>query len=105
MKLLATDMDGTFLRDDKAYNDEFNDLYKQMLKQGIQFVIASGNQYEALACKFDEEIKNDLYYLCENGTKIVYQGKTLYKKALEKQDAQEVLDILKEDQELLPLLL
>ena len=83
MKLLATDMDGTFLRDDKAYNDEFNDLYKQMLKQGIQFVIASGNQYEALACKFDEEIKNDLYYLCENGTKIVYQGKTLYKKALE----------------------
>ena len=99
IKVIATDMDGTFLRDDKAYNDEFNDLYKQMLKQGIQFVIASGNQYEALACKFDEEIKNDLYYLCENGTKIVYQGKTLYKKALEKQDAQEVLDILKEDQE------
>lgn len=57
MKLLATDMDGTFLRDDKSYSEEFNDLYKQMLKQGIQFVIASGNQYEALACKFDEEIK------------------------------------------------
>ena len=72
--LLATDMDGTFLRDDKSYSEEFNDLYKQMLKQGIQFVIASGNQYEALACKFDEEIKNDLYYLCENGTKIVYRG-------------------------------
>ena len=90
MKLLATDMDGTFLRDDKAYNDEFNDLYKQMLKQGIQFVIASGNQYEALVCKFDEEIKNDLYYLCENGTKIVYQGKTLYKKALKKDDVKEV---------------
>ena len=99
MKLLATDMDGTFLRDDKSYNDEFNDLYKQMLKQGIQFVIASGNQYEALACKFDEEIKNDLYYLCENGTKIVYQGKTLYKKALKKEDAKEILDILKQDQE------
>ena len=43
MKLLATDMDGTFLRDDKSYSEEFNDLYKQMLKQGIQFVIASGN--------------------------------------------------------------
>mgnify|MGYP001008010433 CR=1 FL=1 len=59
MKLLATDMDGTFLRDDKSYSEEFNDLYNQMLKQGIQFVIASGNQYEALVCKFDEEIKND----------------------------------------------
>ncbi len=34
MKLLATDMDGTFLRDDKSYSEEFNDLYKQMLKKG-----------------------------------------------------------------------
>ena len=45
MKLLATDMDGTFLRDDKSYSEEFNDLYKQMLKKDIQFVIASGNQF------------------------------------------------------------
>ena len=67
MKLLATDMDGTFLRDDKSYSEEFNDLYKQMLKKDIQFVIASGNQYEALVCKFDDDIKDDLYYLCENG--------------------------------------
>ena len=71
MKLLATDMDGTFLRDDKSYSEEFNDLYNQMLKQGIQFVIASGNQYEALVCKFDDDIKDDLYYLCSIFTKII----------------------------------
>ena len=59
MKLLATDMDGTFLRDDKSYSEEFNDLYKQMLKKDIQFVIASGNQYEALVCKFDDDIKKN----------------------------------------------
>ena len=58
MKLLATDMDGTFLRDDKSYSEEFNDLYKQMLKKDIQFVIASGNQYEALVCKLDDDIKH-----------------------------------------------
>ena len=45
MKLLATDMDGTFLRDDKSYSEEFNDLYKQLLKKYIQFVISSGNKY------------------------------------------------------------
>ena len=99
MKLLATDMDGTFLRDDKSYSEEFNDLYKQMLKQDIQFVIASGNQYEALACKFDEEIKNDLYYLCENGTKIVYRGDVIDKHCLETDDYQHALNILKEDEE------
>ena len=27
-----------------------------------------------LVCKFDDDIKDDLYYLCENGTKIVYRG-------------------------------
>ena len=86
MKLLATDMDGTFLRDDKSYSEEFNDLYKQMLKQGIQFVIASGNQYEALVCKFDDDIKDDLYYLCENGTKIVYRGDVIYKHCLDSFD-------------------
>ena len=99
MKLLATDMDGTFLRDDKSYSEEFNDLYKQMLKQGIQFVIASGNQYEALVCKFDDDIKDDLYYLCENGTKIVYRGDVIYKHCLETDDYQHALNILKEDEE------
>ena len=99
MKLLATDMDGTFLRDDKSYSEEFNDLYKQMLKQGIQFVIASGNQYEALVCKFDDDIKDDLYYLCENGTKIVYRGNVIYKHCLETDDYQHALNILKEDEE------
>ena len=54
---------------------------------------------ENLIQKFDDDIKDDLYYLCENGTKIVYQGKTLYKKALKKDDVKEVLDILKQDQE------
>ena len=99
MKLLATDMDGTFLRDDKSYSEEFNDLYNQMLKQGIQFVIASGNQYEALVCKFDDDIKDDLYYLCENGTKIVYRGDVIYKHCLETDDYQHALNILKEDEE------
>ena len=82
MKLLATDMDGTFLRDDKSYSEEFNDLYKQMLKQGIQFVIASGNQYEALVCKFDDDIKD-----------------VIYKHCLETDDYQHALNILKEDEE------
>lgn len=99
MKLLATDMDGTFLRDDKSYSEEFNDLYKQMLKKDIQFVIASGNQYEALVCKFDDDIKDDLYYLCENGTKIVYRGDVIYKHCLETDDYQHALNILKEDEE------
>lgn len=45
-KLIATDMDGTFLRDDMTYDrDFFATLHEKMQAQGIQWVVASGNQY------------------------------------------------------------
>lgn len=46
IKLIAVDMDGTFLSDQKTYNRErFMAQYRQMKEQGIRFVVASGNQY------------------------------------------------------------
>ena len=46
IKLIAVDMDGTFLSDQKTYNRErFMAQYQQMKAQGIRFVVASGNQY------------------------------------------------------------
>lgn len=95
IKLIATDMDGTFLRDDKSYSEEFIDVYHEMKKQDIKFMIASGNQYELLLSKFDRSINEDLIYLCENGTKVVYQGQCLYKSFLDKKDYLETLNILK----------
>lgn len=95
IKLIATDMDGTFLRDDKSYSDEFIEVYQKMKKQDIKFMIASGNQYELLFSKFDSSVNKDLIYLCENGTKVVYQGKCLYKSFLDRKDYIETLNILK----------
>ncbi|VDZ94978.1 Protein ybjI [Salmonella enterica subsp. enterica] len=44
IKLIAVDMDGTFLSDQKTYNrDRFMAQYQQMKRQGIRFVVASGN--------------------------------------------------------------
>lgn len=95
IKLIATDMDGTFLRNDKSYSDEFMKVYHEMQKQDIKLMIASGNQYELLLSKFDESIQNDLIYLCENGTKVIYQGKCLYKSFLDRTDYLEILKILR----------
>lgn len=96
IKLIATDMDGTFLRDDKSYSDEFIDVYHDLKKQNIKFMIASGNQYELLVSKFDSSINQDLIYLCENGTKVVYQGKCLYKCFMDRKDYLETLNVLKQ---------
>ena len=95
IKLIASDMDGTLLRDDKSYSEEFNDVYNEMKKQDIKFMVASGNQYDLLLSKFDESIRDELIYLCENGTKVVYHGETLYTNFMQKQDYFNILKILK----------
>lgn len=95
IKLIATDMDGTFLRDDKSYSEEFIEVYQEMKKQGIKFMIASGNQYELLLSKFDQSIHKDFIYLCENGTKIIYQDQCIYKSILDRKEYLEILNILK----------
>lgn len=46
IKLIAVDMDGTFLSDAKTYNrPRFLAQYQRMREQNIRFVVASGNQY------------------------------------------------------------
>ena len=55
IKLIAVDMDGTFLSDQKTYNRErFLAQYQQMKTQGIRFAVASGNQYYQLISFFPE---------------------------------------------------
>lgn len=49
VKLIAVDMDGSFLSDAKTYNRaRFLAQYARMKAQGIRFVVASGNQYYQL---------------------------------------------------------
>lgn len=49
VKMIAVDMDGTFLSSTKEYNRErFAQLYTKMQEQDVKFVVASGNQYYQL---------------------------------------------------------
>jgi Cof subfamily protein (haloacid dehalogenase superfamily) len=69
IKLIATDMDGTFLRDDLTYDEaRFARLRPQLQQQGIRFVVASGNQYFQLRSFFSTY--PDTIYLAENGAYI-----------------------------------
>ena len=68
IKLIATDMDGTFLDSSKRFSMEFFDIFTELRKKGIKFVIASGNQYFRLYQKF-LPISNEMYF-------IAFLGKT-----------------------------
>ena len=53
IKVIVTDMDGTFLDDAKKYDRaRFMAQYLELKKRNIEFVVASGNQYYQLISFF-----------------------------------------------------
>ncbi|POT57990.1 HAD family hydrolase [Citrobacter amalonaticus] len=86
IKLIAVDMDGTFLSDQKTYNRErFMAQYQQMKAQGIRFVVASGNQYYQLI-SFFPEIAHEISFVAENGGWVVSEGEDVFNGDLAKDD-------------------
>lgn len=91
IKLIAVDMDGTFLNKEMGYDKErFLKQYAKMKEQGIRFVVASGNQYYQLKSFFGE-IQDEISYVAENGAFIVDQGQEVSAVDIPKQDIELVL--------------
>ncbi|WP_336218781.1 Cof-type HAD-IIB family hydrolase [Citrobacter amalonaticus] len=94
IKLIAVDMDGTFLSDQKTYNrDRFLAQYQQMKAQGIRFAVASGNQYYQLI-SFFPEIAHEISFVAENGGWVVSEGQDIFNGDLAKSDFTTIVDHL-----------
>ena len=71
VKVIVTDMDGTFLNDAKTYDrSRFLAQFAQLQQRGIEFVVASGNQYYQLisffrrsASRFRSSQKTALWFM------------------------------------------
>lgn len=75
IKLVAVDMDGTFLNSQQDYDRaRFAKIHARMAEQGIRFVVASGNQYYQLRSFFTDY--PDTIYVAENGAYIRDQETT-----------------------------
>ena len=90
IKLIASDMDGTLLNDKDEIHEEFYQVFQELKKQNIIFAAASGRQYYNLAKRF-EKIKDDMMFIAENGTFVVYNGEELLLNALDKETAIELI--------------
>lgn len=94
IKMIAVDMDGTFLDDNKNYNRaRFLALYQQLKERDIKFVVASGNQYHQLI-GFFPEISGEIAFVAENGANIVDSGNTLFCAGLSDEHLAQVLTVL-----------
>ena len=89
VKVIVTDMDGTFLDDAKQYErDRFQAQFKQLKARNIEFVVASGNQYYQLI-SFFPEIAHQIDFVAENGGWVVGYENCTGAKATERCVAEE----------------
>ena len=95
IKLIATDMDGTFLNDDQDYDrQKFQQLHQQMTAQKIRFVVASGNQYYQLKSFFAEY--PDTLFIAENGALIAEHDRIIWVSGFPQQNITKILNRLAE---------
>lgn len=71
IKLIATDMDGTFCDQNKKWSPKFKDIFYQLKEKGILFCAASGRQYMSLYNEF-YPMSKDMLFIAENGGYVAY---------------------------------
>lgn len=98
VKVIVTDMDGTFLDDAKTYDrSRFLSQFRELQARGIEFVVASGNQFYQLI-SFFPEIKDEISFVAENGALVYEHGKELFHGELTRHEYQIVLgELLKSE--------
>lgn len=94
IKLIATDLDGTLLRDDKTFDvGRLQDLLPQLSSAGMLFVAASGNSYTKLAHYF-EGLTDQMAFVAENGALVVVDNQVVVKQTIPRQRWQQVVAAL-----------
>ncbi|MBD3861616.1 HAD family hydrolase [Bacillus sp. 28A-2] len=94
IKLVAVDMDGTFLKDDMSYNkSRFLKQYQLMKERNIRFVVASGNQYEQLK-SFFPEIADEIAFVAENGANVIDGENRVFCGQMATETVNQVLNVL-----------
>lgn len=96
IKLVAVDVDGTFVRSDYSYDvPRFQRILHKMKEAGCHFVVASGNQYYQLRDLFpgyDEELS----FVAENGAFVKDQKELVFTADIPKETVDEVIDVCRE---------
>ncbi len=82
IKFVAADLDGTLLNAKHELSPEFFPVFEQMKAKGLLFAAASGRQFFNIENKF-EKIKNDILFIAENGSYVMYKGEELLVQAME----------------------
>lgn len=105
IKVVAVDMDGTFLRSDHDYNREkFKKVFQFFEENGIKFVAISGNQYYQIRTFF-EGYTDKIAIVGDNGAFFVDNNKELRVESIPNDVVEKILKYLIENNYHLELIL
>ncbi|MDT8715681.1 HAD family hydrolase [Clostridium sp. 19966] len=92
IKLIASDMDGTLLDENGNLPKDFFHIFNMLKSNDIIFAVASGRQYATLKKTMDS-IKDDVLFIAENGSLVVYKNKELYSCYIDKENVNKIIDV------------
>lgn len=92
IKLVVTDMDGTLLDDNHQINEEFWGVLTELKAKDKMFCVASGRQYYNLLERFKGH-EEGMIFIAENGSIVMKDGKEIFSKELDKEEAKEFIKI------------
>lgn len=94
IKLVLTDMDGTFLNNNGEFNRELYKEVKKLLREkGVVFAPVTGKQCERVEELFGED-KEDLWILGDSATRIKHNGEFVYESLLSNELGLEIIHLL-----------
>lgn len=104
IKLVAVDVDGTFVRSDYTYDiPRFQRILSCMKNAGCNFVVASGNQYYQLRDLFPGYY-DELCFVAENGAYVKDRREIVFTADVQKETVYEVIDLCREYPEIINIL-
>ena len=78
IKLIATDMDGTFLNDQHQYDQALlGKVLASCEENGVYFAAASGRALLSLKTLF-KDFQDQMIFIAENGSVVEFHGEDLY---------------------------
>ncbi|NQK57511.1 HAD family hydrolase [Streptococcus suis] len=95
VRLIATDMDGTFLDGQGSFDRErFSRVLEKLEEKQIPFVIASGNGIGRLLQLF-QGFEYRLIFVADNGAHVYQNGKTVIRRAIQQGEVEAILNFFK----------
>ena len=85
-------MDGTLLDNNGNIPKEFGNIIEVLNLKNIKFAIASGRNYREAVHRF-EKYKNDIIFICDNGSSVYYRDECIYCNTLDKDTIDKLISI------------